>query len=299
MKIAIFGTVLKEKDIEFVGSFLRTLTNKVEKVYINEHYLQQIPPELIEKLTPETYLISERVPEDTNFLLSIGGDGTLLKTATLVKNEQIPVAGINVGRLGFLTSVNKEATNDLLDSLSSGDYIIDMRSLLELHSSSKLFERPVALNEFTIVKKDSSSMITIHTYINGNYMNSYWADGLIVSTPTGSTGYSLSCGGPILVPKSTSWVLTPVAPHNLNIRPLIIEDSSELTFKVEGRDKNFLCTLDSRHATINSTVDLKITKAKRKFPILRLKDANFYDKIREKLNWGLDMRDKEVSPPEI
>ena len=223
--------------------------------------------------------------------MSLGGDGTILQAVTLVRDSKVPILGINMGRLGFLASIEKKLIPDAVYQLVTGSYEIEERSLLKLDSNENLFgEIPIALNDFTILKRDNSSMITIHTYINGDFLNSYWADGLIVASPTGSTGYSLSCGGPIIFPDSSSLVITPVAPHNLNVRPIVIPDHSVLSFEVEGRSENFLCTLDSRKEIIHSGHQLAIRKCEYNVRLIQLQPVSFLKTIHTKLNWGLDQR---------
>jgi len=224
-------------------------------------------------------------------IITLGGDGTILAAATLVRDMAVPILGINLGRLGFLATVGKEQIALAVGQLSRGEYTIADRQTLRLESDPPLFgDLPFALNDFTILKRDTSSMITIHTFVNGAYLNTYWADGLVVATPTGSTGYSLSCGGPIVFPDSNNFVLTPVAPHNLNVRPLVIADSATISFEVVGRAENFLCTLDSRHEII--ITDNKIAVRRGDFPIkiVQLLDDSFLDTMRKKLNWGVDLR---------
>jgi NAD+ kinase len=210
---------------------------------------------------------------------------------TQVQDSGIPVLGINVGRLGFLSSISTQEINQCLDSLFKGHFTIDKRRLLRLDSSINLFgDVNYALNELTIHKKDSSSMIIINTYINGEYLNSYWADGLIIATPTGSTGYSLSCGGPIIAPYSENFVITPIAPHNLNVRPIVVSDENVISLEVEGRSQYFIASLDSRSVTIDSSVSLAIKKSDFTMNLLRIGNDNFLDTLRKKLNWGLDSR---------
>lgn len=194
-------------------------------------------------------------------VISIGGDGTLLDTISLIGAYEIPVLGINTGRMGFLATIAKEDIKAAVKDLLEGRYALEDRSLVRLESSVPLFKGlNFGLNEFTIHKRDTSSMITVHTYIDGDYLNSYWADGIIVSTPTGSTGYSLSCGGPLISPLAKNFVITPVSPHNLNVRPIVVSDDSEISFKIEGRSEKFLVSLDSRSAPIDASVELKIKK---------------------------------------
>ena len=225
-------------------------------------------------------------------VVSLGGDGTLLEAVSLIGARQIPVIGVNVGRLGFLATVAPERIKDMIQALETGHYRIETRSILEAEASNMEVFGGVnfALNDFAITKTDTSSMITVHSYLNGEFLNSYWADGLIVSTPTGSTGYSLSCGGPVLVPNSRSLIVTPVSPHNLNVRPLVVEDSSVLSFEVKSRSNNFMLSLDSRYQIVDESTRLVVKKAKFVARLVKMHDDNFFDTLRSKLSWGLDMR---------
>jgi NAD+ kinase len=224
-------------------------------------------------------------------LVSIGGDGTLLESVTYIGDNEIPVLGINTGRLGFLATINIDDTEIALTKLLDGAFTLDKRAVLKLETNKAVFGNlNFALNDFTLMKKDSSSMITIHTYIDGEFLNSYWADGIIVSTPTGSTGYSLSCGGPLIFPRSGNFVITPVSPHNLTVRPIVVSDSSAITFTVEGRSKKFLVSLDSRVASVDETVKLKITKGNFNVNLVQVEGEHYFKTLRQKLNWGLDIR---------
>jgi NAD+ kinase len=199
--------------------------------------------------------------------------------------------GINLGRMGFLAGIEKNMIGECIEKLSRGQYSIEDRTMLFLESHPHLFgELPFALNDCTILKRDTSSMITIHVYLNGDYLNSYWADGIIIATPTGSTGYSLSCGGPVIFPDSGNLILTPVAPHNLNVRPIVISDASVVSFEIEGRADNFICTLDSRFELINSEVQLAVRKNGFPAKLVQLQDITFLRTIRDKLAWGTDIR---------
>lgn len=227
----------------------------------------------------------------TDYFVSVGGDGTLLDSVTYIGKQEIPILGINTGRLGFLATVSREETATAIDLMCHGKMKTNRRTLLQLSSTPKLFNGfSYALNDFTIMKKDSSSMITVHVYVDGELLNSYWSDGIIVSTPTGSTGYSLSGGGPLVVPGTDSLVITPVSPHNLTARPIVISDKSEITFKIEGRSKKFLVSLDSRFETIDDSVKLKIKKAPFKVKLLQLQSHSHFNTLRQKLNWGFDIR---------
>ncbi len=229
--------------------------------------------------------------EQVDALISLGGDGTLLDTVCLVRDKEIPVLGINYGRLGFLASLGKENIEEAVKALQERTYVLDRRGLLHLDASIPLFhQEPFALNEFVIHKREFSPMIKIHTYLNGEFLNTFWSDGLIVSTPTGSTGYSLSCNGPVVFPESESFVITPIAPHNLNIRPIVVPNNNVISFEVEGRAEDFICTLDSRKEVVPKNVQLAVRKESFYFNLVRLNENNFLQTLRKKLTWGFDTR---------
>ncbi len=224
-------------------------------------------------------------------LITLGGDGTILRAITFIGDLETPIMGINLGRLGFLANIEKKYIARAIQAIHDKKYSIDSRSMLAVSSNLPLFKTfPYAVNDFTINKRDTSSMITIHTYIDDILLNSYWADGIIISTPTGSTGYSLSCGGPIIFPEAQNFVITPVAPHNLTVRPVVISDKTLISIKVEGRTKNFMSTLDSRYETITSEHKIEVKKAPFKANFVKLKGHSFMKTINEKLLWGLDKR---------
>lgn len=228
---------------------------------------------------------------DMDFVISVGGDGTLLDAVCYVGAYETPILGINTGRMGFLATIAKDDIAHAIQVLIDKKYSLEDRSLVRLESEPALFGGiNFGLNEFTIHKRDTSSMITVHTYIDGEYLNSYWADGLIISTPTGSTGYSLSCGGPLISPLAKNFVITPVSPHNLNVRPMVVSDESEISFKIEGRSQKFLVSLDSRSTPIDASVELKIKKESFVTKLVKCHNYSFFDTLRQKLNWGFDMR---------
>ncbi|MBK7879123.1 MAG: NAD kinase [Saprospiraceae bacterium] len=288
----IFGQKIKVEDLTHLLGLLVQLNENKTAFWIYQEYLEELPKELQDRYKDRTWsTYTDILNIKPACLLSLGGDGTILQAVTLVRDSKVPILGINMGRLGFLASIEKKLIPDAVYQLVTGSYEIEERSLLKLDSNENLFgEIPIALNDFTILKRDNSSMITIHTYINGDFLNSYWADGLIVASPTGSTGYSLSCGGPIIFPDSSSLVITPVAPHNLNVRPIVIPDHSVLSFEVEGRSENFLCTLDSRKEIIHSGHQLAIRKCEYNVRLIQLQPVSFLKTIHTKLNWGLDQR---------
>ena len=232
-----------------------------------------------------------------DFVISVGGDGTLLDTVSYVGPLEIPMIGINTGRMGFLATIAIEDIENAIEVLFSGKFTIEDRSLigldtdLNLDMDMRMFDGTAfGLNEFTVHKRDTSSMIIVHTYIDEEYLNSYWADGLIVSTPTGSTGYSLSCGGPLISPSAKDFVITPVSPHNLNVRPIIVPDDSVISFKIEGRSEKFLISLDSRSTAVDANIQLKVRKERFVAKLVKFYNYSFFDTLRHKLNWGYDMR---------
>ncbi|MBP6334096.1 MAG: NAD kinase [Bacteroidia bacterium] len=291
MKIAIYGRPVNAKQVELAERVIQLLNKADTDFTIHEPYRSFLSKHMNLDSKVKSFQTHAELKGKTDFLLSIGGDGTLLDTVLLVKDSGIPIAGINAGRLGFLSSISEETLTFALESLAKGHYSIDARTILKLESNHPLFEEDnIALNEFTIHKKETSSMITIHAYLNGEYLNSYWADGIMISTATGSTGYSLSCGGPIIVPQSESFVITPIAPHNLNVRPIVVSDKNVISLEVEGRSQRFMATLDSRSATIDSGYQLAIRKENYSINLIRLSNENFLNTLRKKLNWGLDTR---------
>jgi NAD+ kinase len=239
-----------------------------------------------------TYANEEELAQfDPHFLISLGGDGTILEATVIIQSKDIPILGINMGRLGFLANVAKSNIITSLDALFTGRFQLDFRSLLQARSSSNHVMKPnFALNEITIARKETTSMITVHTYLNGAYLNSYWADGLIISTPTGSTGYSLSCGGPIIMPNSENFVLTPIAPHNLTMRPFVISDNNTLRLRIESRENEFLTSLDSRMHSFDTETELFVQKADFRIALVQTELQDFPSTLRNKLSWGLDHR---------
>ena len=224
-------------------------------------------------------------------LISVGGDGPVLDAVTIVGNTHIPILGINYGRLGFLATISKDELSIMVEALVNRSYIIEKRSLLHLDANLPIFgSAPYALNEFAIHKRDTSPMIKIHTYLNGEFLNSYWADGIIVATPTGSTGYNMSCNGPILFPDSASFVITPVAPHNLNVRSIVVPDSSVISFEVEGRTEELICAMDARKEIVAKNIQLAIKKENFMVHFIRLNENSYLTTLRTKLTWGLDKR---------
>ncbi len=290
MKIAIYGKRIAENYLPFIHALFKTLLDKDVEVLVFQPFHNEL--KLQTSLPPQIKMFNtyEEV-KSVNYLFSVGGDGTLLETVALVRDSNIPILGINTGRLGFLTSVTTTEIEQAIEDVLVGNYKLDKRTLLSLETKNNLFgEVNYALNEITLQKTDTSSMITIQVYLGGDFLNSYWADGLILSTPTGSTAYSLSCGGPIILPASGNIIINPIAPHNLNVRPIVIPDDTELTLKIEGRTENFLVALDSRSLTVPLSMELKIKKANHHINLIRLKNHSFLSTLRTKLMWGLDKR---------
>lgn len=292
MLIVLYNRAYKLEDLPVLKHTIELLRKyQIQIVLFKDFYERLNKQTNLFNSPPATFTSYEDLPKNADFFISLGGDGTMLDTVCLVEDSNIPLLGINLGRLGFLADIPQDEVDIAIHSLLSGVYSIEKRTLVHLDSSIPLFNgKPFGLNEFTIHRNDSSQMIKIHTFINGEFLNTYWADGLIVSTPTGSTGYSLSCGGPLIFPQTSSFVITPVAPHNLNIRPLIISDESVISFEVEGRSDHYLCTLDSRLESITREVQLAIRKEDFTISLVRLDNHNFMKTIRQKLYWGIDSR---------
>jgi NAD+ kinase len=291
MKIAIYARPVKDNHADYVKTLSTRLNRDNISLIIHETYFNYLKKEFGFNLNIPVYNShSDLKAQRPDYLISLGGDGTMLETLELVRETGIPVLGVNTGRLGFLASVYKEDFISAIDKLIHKKFTLDSRELLELENPKKLFDLNVALNECTLVKKDSSSMMSIDVSIDGVFLNSYWADGLIISTPTGSTAYSLSCGGPLIVPGSENFIITPIAQHNLNVRPVVIGSNSTIFLKIKGRDKQNLISLDSRMATIQVEEEITLKRAPYKFNLIDLEGQHFFNTLRHKLMWGLDKR---------
>jgi NAD+ kinase len=274
-----------------VFSLLEELDKNNIQTYLYKALYNQYPQATAQFPRIKIFDSARDLNSDMDFLLSLGGDGTILDAVTLVQNRGIPILGVNFGRLGFLTGTDKENFSLALNELINGNYVIDQRTLLHLDASALLFgDLPFALNDFTITKRDIDPMAKIHTFLNGEYINSYYADGLIVATSTGSTGYSMSCNGPILFPNSANFVITPIAPHHLNTRPLIVPDSSVISFEIDSRSNKIICTLDARHELVESNIQLAVQKENFTIKLVRFKENSFLSTLRNKLSWGIDKR---------
>ena len=291
MRIAIYSRGIENNQLQDIQSLLSELKKYGAEPVFFQDFFNTFYCAVKMEGEYSTFSSADDLDLSIDCMISLGGDGTLLDTVTLVKDTGIPVLGINYGRLGFLASIGKEELHAALAALVERKYVLDNRTLVHLDANIPLFgDIPYALNEFSLHKKDTSPMIKIHTYLNGEFLNTYWADGLILATPTGSTGYSLSCGGPVVFPDSASFVITPVAPHNLNIRPIIVPDNTIVSFEVEGRTDGFLCTLDSRREIVPKEIQLAVKKETFGINLIRLHENNFLQTLRNKLSWGLDKR---------
>jgi NAD+ kinase len=291
MKIAIYSRGIENDQHKDILTLMEELkTYNVEPVFFQD-FFNQFYSAINMQGKYSTFNAAEDLDDSIDFMISLGGDGTLLDTVTLIQDKGIPVLGINYGRLGFLATIGREDLNSAIKALVERTYVLDKRTLIHLDADLPLFgNTPYALNEFVLHKKDTSPMIKIHTYLNGEFLNTYWADGLIVATPTGSTGYSLSCNGPVVFPDSGNFVITPVAPHNLNIRPIVVPDDNIISFEIESRTEGFLCSMDSRRELVPKEAQLAVKKERFRIKLVRLNENNFLQTLRNKLSWGLDKR---------
>jgi len=292
MRVLIYSQLLKEKDHPYIKELLKATKEEGMRVSIFGPFYEQLKESgilLQEFPTQSTY--EEIKAAHPDMIITMGGDGTILSAILHVRDLGIPILGVNLGRLGFLSNVEKSRVADAVKVAASGDYSIEHRTMLSVESNIPIFgETPFGLNDFTITKRDTSSMVTVHTYVDGKFLNSYWADGIVVATPTGSTGYALSVGGPIIFPNSGNFVIAPIAPHNLNVIPIVLSDSSKIIFEIEGRAENYLTTLDSRYETITSDHKITVQRSNFKIALARPTDISFMKTIRGKLLWGLDKR---------
>ncbi len=291
MTIAIYARNTKDNHPDYIEQLIILSKTENFKIVVFTNYLEHLNSTFNKSYALETFSNSEQLIAKADYVISLGGDGTMLETLEFVRNSGIPVLGVNTGRLGFLATVSKEDFVKAILLLSKEKFTLDKRELIELENSQNLFnEVNYALNEFTIHKKETGAMINIDTYVDDVFLNSYFADGLIISTPTGSTAYSLSCGGPIMVPDSDNFILTPIAPHNLNVRPIVISNNRTIKFKVSGRSDSFNISLDARSQSLKSSSELIIRKADFRFNMINLEGQHFFETLRNKLFWGVDKR---------
>jgi NAD+ kinase len=292
MKIAIYGREFSNIVLPHVQQVFDSLGRYDIETLVYDKYNHFISDKIF---FPKKFQLfrncQDLISSKVDVLVSLGGDGTLLDTVTLIRDSGIPVIGINFGRLGFLASINKADIDSAIHRLVNREFTLDRRAQLKLESDRNLFGNDnFALNDITIHKRDTSAMMIVHAYLNGEFLNSYWADGLIVATPTGSTAYSLSCGGPIIFPGSGNMVVTPISPHNLNVRPIVISDSNTLSFEIEGRSSKYLVTCDSRTEVIDTSIKVTVRKADFGINLIRLNNENYLSTLRNKLLWGIDTR---------
>ena len=288
MKIAIHARKISEDRFPYLQLLLSELQGRNAEVVLSQmlHDLLIDSPVRCDQFP--VYQAQE-IP-DVDFVISVGGDGTLLDTVSHVRDKEFPILGINIGRLGFLATVSQDKIKEAIDALYSQHFSHDYRTLVTIDDFPLEDGLNFALNDFTVIKKDTSSMIGVHAYVDGAYLNAYWADGLIIATPTGSTGYSLSCGGPVLSPQSSNLIITPISPHNLTVRPLVVPDDSVISIEIEDRDENRLLSLDSRSYPVSTQQKLTIRKAHFRVRLVKFEGYHFFNTLRQKLNWGLDVR---------
>ena len=290
MHIGIHGRYINEESEPFVFQVFDEITKRGHQFSITKKFIETNKKSKIDLSGYDVIESADQI-KNVDFFFSLGGDGTLLYTVSIVGNLEIPILGVNLGTLGFLATTSKSSISDALNLFFNEKFTIDERVLLHVDSTQDVFKgENFALNEVAIVKRDNASMIVAHCYIDNQFVNTYWADGLMVATPTGSTGYSLSCGGPLVLPESDTFIITPVSPHNLNVRPLVVSSSSIISFKIEGKGRNFLTSLDSRSYIVKNKVKISIRKEAFCAKLIKLVGSNFFDTLRGKLNWGLDNR---------
>jgi NAD+ kinase len=292
MNVAIYSRGVDLDQQEFLNDLIAELQKHDITIYIYADLTKKFNLVTAEdKKSLIVFETSSDLQNNIDCLISLGGDGTVLDAITLIGDTLIPILGINYGRLGFLATISKDELEIMVEALVNRSYVIDKRTLLHIDSNLPVFNNaPFALNEFAIHKRDTSPMIKIHTYLNGEFLNSYWADGLIISTPTGSTGYNMSCNGPILFPESSSFVITPVAAHNLNVRSVIVPDSSVISFEIEGRAEELICALDARKEILPISIQIAVKKEAFGVHFIRLNENSYLTTLRTKLTWGLDKR---------
>jgi len=292
MKIAIYGQYYKTEDKVYIKELLTKLNSLNAEIFIEIEYSQSIAND-VDVSKYKLFYSYKELNNTFDFLITVGGDGTILRAVTYVRENNIPIVGINTGRLGFLATIQKNNISKAIDLIVNNKYVIKERSLLCVSTKPEienLTEVNFALNEVSVSRKNTASMINIKTYIDGEYLTTYWADGLIIATPTGSTGYSLSCGGPIIMPSAKSFALTPIAPHNLSARPLVVPDDSEITYTVSGRENKFFLSLDTRITTIDNHTEVRIEKADFTLKMVQISEQSFLKTLRSKLLWGQDNR---------
>lgn len=291
MRIALFGRKLNKQTTEYFQQVMDVIESFGWRSVIEKELKSQLVAKYGFDKKLESFSDYHDFSSGIDLMISLGGDGTFLQSVGFIRNSGVPIIGINTGRLGFLSNISKENIVSTLNRIKEKDFDYQKRSLLRVHTEEDLYgEDNFALNELTLHKKDTSSMITVHASLDNKYLNSYWSDGLIVSTPTGSTAYNLSCGGPIITPGCQVHILTPIAPHNLNVRPMVVPDHLPITLTVEGRDRTYLLSLDGKSKSIRQGEQVIVTKAEFMINVVKFEDNNFLDTIRNKMFWGIDTR---------
>ncbi len=291
MKIGLFGIEFYTNYLSYYKQIIERLEKEKVQIAVYRPLYDLMKNRLKFKKEPAFFSDYHDIGNNIDVMFSIGGDGTILSSVTLIRDSGIPILGINLGNLGFLSSISKDEIDNTITEVLNNNYILDKRTLLRLETNENLFgELNFALNEFSVHKKDNLSMIKIHVYVNDQFLNTYWADGLIVATPTGSTGYSLSCSGPIVAPGSENFIITPISTHNLTVRPIVLPDSTVIKLKVSGRNNKFFVGLDSRYEVFHSTSEIVLSKCDFRVNLIQVSSSNFFNTIREKLNWGIDKR---------
>ena len=291
MKVAIFTNLYKNYSPKILLSIIEKLQKNNFDIMIDNISFDKLNHKKYSAILNHVKSFS-KIDKTINYIICVGGDGTILKASSYVKNMGIPIIGINTGRLGFLAKIKAVEIDNVIQAITKKKYTISEKTLLSVSYKNKKQENKLgaALNELSITRKNTTSLITIETKLNDEYLNTYWADGLIIATPTGSTGYSLSCGGPIIMPESKNLVITPIAPHNLNARPLVIPDNTNITLKISGRENEFFVSLDSKITTLSNEMLILIKKAPYKIKMIQLDNDNFLQTLRDKLYWGKDKR---------
>ncbi len=290
MKIVVFGKQLEEAHIPYLKQLFDELHHRKAEVFVFQPYFEKLEKKIGFTSKPQVFNTSEDI-RGLDFLFSIGGDGTLLDAVPYVRDSNAPILGINLGRLGFLSSISKFEMRQAIHHFYEKDFTLDQRALLQLKKPDHLVgDLNFALNDATVYRNNKTSLVAVHVYVDDLFLNTYWGDGLIISTPTGSTAYSLSVGGPIITPGSENFVIAPIASHNLTVRPIVISDKSTIKLKIEGRENTYLMTMDSRLATIKKTEEIILRRSDFKINLVRMPGHNFFSTIREKLFWGVDIR---------
>jgi NAD+ kinase len=291
MNVAIYSRKIYKNEVSFFKRFFKHLNELNWKPILEASFAEKLIKKTGIGADFQTFNHYRDLQTGIDLAVSVGGDGTFLKTVSYVRSSGVPIIGVNTGRLGFLANTSTEDFELTLEKVKNKEFVFQKRSLLRVQTDDNIFgDDNFALNELAVHKKDTSSMITVDTYLDNKFLNSYWADGLIVSTPTGSTAYSLSCGGPIITPGCAVHILTPIAPHNLNVRPVVVPDNLPIKIKVLGRDRKFLMTLDSHSKSVKNGTEVMLYKADFMINVIKFEENNFLDTIRNKMMWGIDQR---------